>query len=118
MQKIKNFSIFKHKPSENEKAPTHFMSAKVGEEHVRIANLWTKENQYGKYLSGQLQEAWVDKNSGKSREAFVIVPLNELQALLDELSARKGTNLPITPTSPLTSETLEGGRIDTSKQVF
>lgn len=118
MQQITNFSIFKNKPSDNPKAPSHFLSAKIGEEHVRIGVLWTKENQYGKYLSGQLQEAWMDKETGKGREAFVIVPLKALQSLQDELSARKGIQVPPKPFDPITSEGADGEIINTDDMPF
>ena len=71
---IKNFSVFKKKPTDNEKLPTHSLSAKIGNEYVDIGSCWTKEGKAGKYLSAQLAKAWVDHTDmSKSRKALVIV---------------------------------------------
>lgn len=60
---IKNFSIFKnndHDGSENK--PTHYLSAKIGEEFQRIGVAWTKEGKGGtKYLSCSLDKPYQDK---------------------------------------------------------
>lgn len=70
---IKNFSIFKNKPSENEKAPTHSISAKIGEEYVNIGVCWTKEAKNGKFLSCKLQDVYVDHSDRtKCRKGFAI----------------------------------------------
>lgn len=71
---IKNFSIFKNKPSDNEKLPTHSISAKIGEEYVTIGACWTKEAKNGKYLSCKLQDVYVDHTDRtKTRKGFAIV---------------------------------------------
>lgn len=71
---IKNFSIFKNKPSDNEKLPTHSISAKIGEEYVTIGACWTKEGKAGKYLSCKLQDVYVDHTDRtKTKKGFVIV---------------------------------------------
>lgn len=54
---MQNFSIFKLKDSEEGK-PTHAIKAKVGEEYTIIGKCWTKENQYGKYLSCALNKPY------------------------------------------------------------
>lgn len=70
---IKNFSIFKNKASENEKLPTHSISAKIGEEYVTIGACWTKEGKGGKYLSCKLQDVYVDKNDRtKTKKGYAI----------------------------------------------
>lgn len=70
---IKNFSIFKRKASDNEKAPSHDISAKIGEEYVTIGACWTKESKGGKYLSCKLQDAYVDHTDRtKTKKGFAI----------------------------------------------
>lgn len=70
---IKNFSIFKNKPSENETAPTHTISAKIGEEYVNVGACWTKEGKRGKFLSCKLQDPYKDHTDNtKSRKGFAI----------------------------------------------
>lgn len=75
---IKNFSIFKSKPSDNEKAPTHTISANVGTketpEYVNIGSCWTKEGKGGKFLSCKLQDVYVDHTDRtKTKKGFAIV---------------------------------------------
>lgn len=75
---IKNFSIFKNKPSDNEKLPTHSISANVGTketpEYVTIGACWTKEGKGGKFLSCKLQDAFVDHTDRtKTKKGFAIV---------------------------------------------
>jgi hypothetical protein len=73
---IKNFSIFKYKkPRTGDKAPTHGISTKIGDEFVEIGACWTKESSNGdKYLSCALQKAWVDHTDrSKTRIGFAIV---------------------------------------------
>lgn len=71
---IKNFSIFKNKPSDNEKLPTHSISAKIGEEYVNIGACWTKEGKGGKFLSCKLQDVYVDHTDRtKTKKGFAIV---------------------------------------------
>lgn len=74
MKIIKSFSVFKARESENEKAPTHKLSAKIGDEYVEIGSAWTKATAKGdKFLSAQLAKAWVDHTDNtKSRKAIVI----------------------------------------------
>lgn len=79
---IKNFSIFKNKPSDNEKLPTHSISAKIGEEYVTIGACWTKESTNGKYLSCKLQDTYVDHTDRtKTKKGFAIA--DEKQILTD-----------------------------------
>lgn len=75
---IKNFSIFKNKANDNEKIPTHNISANVGTEHipeyVNIGACWTKEGKNGKFLSCKLQDVYVDHTDRtKTRKGFAIV---------------------------------------------
>lgn len=77
---MKNFSIFKNKPSDNEKLPTHTISMKIGEEYVNIGACWTKDSTNGKFLSCKLSDAWVDsKDNTKSRKSYVIVAEEEIE---------------------------------------
>ena len=71
---MKNFSIFKLKSSDNEKAPTHTISAKIGEEYVTIGCCWTKEGKNGKFLSCKVQDAYVNSaDRTKTKKGFTIV---------------------------------------------
>lgn len=82
---IKNFSIFKYKkPKTGDKAPTHSITTKIGEEFVEIGACWTKESSNGdKYLSCALQKAWVDHTDRtKTRIGFAIA--NEKDIMVDE----------------------------------
>ncbi len=88
---IKNFSIFRNKPNDNEKLPTHSISAKIGDEYVTIGGCWTKEAKNGKYLSCKLQDVWVDHSDrSKCRKGFAIA--DEKQIALD-----KPVEAPTTP---------------------
>lgn len=72
---IKNFSIFKYKkPKAGENAPTHGITAKIGNEFVEIGACWKKETKNGdKYLSCSLQKAWVDHTDrSKTRVGYAI----------------------------------------------
>ncbi len=76
MEPIKVFAVFKKKASENEKSPTHSISAKIGEEYMEIGACWTKEGKNGKFLSCKLQNVYVDhttQDRTKSRAGFAIV---------------------------------------------
>lgn len=89
---IKNFSIFKNKPSDNEKLPTHSISAKIGEEYLTIGACWTKEAKNGKYLSCKLQDVYVDHTTNdrtKSRKGYAIAD--------EKLIAQSDLNAPIEP---------------------
>lgn len=73
---IKVFAVFKKKASDNEKTPSHSISAKVGEEYIEIGACWTKEGKNGKFLSCKLQNVYVDhttQDRTKSRAGFAIV---------------------------------------------
>ena len=89
---IKHFSIFKNKPSDNEKLPTHSISAKYGDEYVTIGGCWTKEGKGGKYLSCKLQDAWVDHTDRtKTRKGF---------AIADEKLIKEAVGVEDTPVDP------------------
>lgn len=79
--RFKNFSVFKAKPNQNEKLPTHAISMKLGDEFVNIGGCWTKDGNNGKYLSAKLADAWVSTDGGKSREGFCIVRESDLNKL-------------------------------------
>lgn len=82
MIKIKNFAIFKNKPSENEKAPSHALSAKIGEQYLNIGSAWTKEGKSGKFLSVQLSNAYVDHTDNtRSRKSVVLIFEEDLAKL-------------------------------------
>jgi hypothetical protein len=92
---IKNFSIFKNKPSDNEKAPSHSISAKIGEKYVNIGVCWTKEAKNGKFLSCKLQDVYVDHTDrSKTRKGFAIA--DEKEIMQDELldTASEAQNSP------------------------
>lgn len=102
MKIIKSFSLFKARESGNEKAPTHKLSAKIGDEFVEIGSAWTKATAKGdKYLSAQLAKAWVDHtDNSKSRKAIVICfeeDLKELHKLAGVEYIEDGTDAPTKP---------------------
>lgn len=80
---LKNFSIFKGKQSENEKAPTHRISIKVGDNYLDAGACWTKQDKNGnKFLSAKLADAYVDHtDNSKSRKSVVLVFEEDLKAL-------------------------------------
>lgn len=82
--RYKNFSVFKAKPNENPKLPTHALSMKIGEEYVNVGGAWTKDSTNGKFLSAKLADAWVGTDKGKAREGFCIVRESELDLLEGE----------------------------------
>lgn len=82
MKIIKNFSVFKNKPSDNEKVPTHSLSAKVGESYLNIGSAWTKEGKNGKFLSAKLSDVYTDHTDNtKSRKSVVLCFEEDLIAL-------------------------------------
>lgn len=82
---IKNFSIFKKKKTESDKAPTHSMSSKVGDEFMEIGSAWTKETSSGdKYLSAQLSKAYSKSDGTAVRKSLVIVAEEELKELFEK----------------------------------
>ncbi len=83
MNIIKSFSVFKARASENEKAPSHTLSAKIGEEYVNVGSAWTKTTAKGdKFLSAQLAKVFVDHTDNtKSRKSVVLVFEEDLAKL-------------------------------------
>ena len=91
---MKNFSIFKNKPSDNEKLPTHTISMKVGEEYVTVGACWTKDGNGGKFLSCKLSDAWVDaKDNTKNRKSYIIVAEDEIELPKDTTAMENGVDL-------------------------
>lgn len=91
----KNFSIFKAKPSDNEKAPTHNISCKIGEEYVNIGACWKKDGKSGAFLSCKLQDSWVDHSDRtKTKKGYAIA--DERKIITDE-----GVEAPETPQEAL-----------------
>lgn len=86
---INNFSIFKKKPSDNEKAPTHGMSTKIGEAFVEIGACWTKKSAKGdSYLSCSLQKEYKDHTDpSKSKKGFAIIEDNPSENYDTEVTA-------------------------------
>ena len=80
---LKNFSVFKNKPDDNEKAPTHRLSAKLGEEYISVGSAWTKETKSGdKFLSAQLSNAFVDNvDKSKSRKEVIMCFAEDIREL-------------------------------------
>lgn len=104
MQIIKNFSIFKNKPSENEKVPTHSLSTKIGESYVNIGSAWTKEGKNGKFLSAQLVKAYVDHTDNtKTRKSIVLVFEEDLKALFAKAGEDYVDESTVPPTKPKTA---------------
>ena len=78
---MKNFSIFKRKASDNEKAPTHDISTKIGEDYVIVGACWTKDSKGGKFLSCKLQDAYADHTKGIKRQGFSLRADEEVETL-------------------------------------
>jgi len=101
------FSIFKAKPNENIKLPTHSISMKIGEEYVTIGGCWTKESTNGKFLSGKLADAWVNSNdNSKSRDGFCIVRTSDLDKLENGIKEELEDHTAI---DPATNQDLNSG---------
>lgn len=73
--------------------PTHSILAKENmkdEKGVFVASLWTKEANGNKFLSGKMDDKFVDQDGNKpSREGYVIVSESELNGLLTALREMK-----------------------------
>lgn len=94
--RFQNFSVFKAKPSDNEKLPTHALSMKLGEEFVNIGGAWTRDASTGKYLSCKLADAWVNsEDNTKSREGFVIVRASDLDKLEKIVKQKELDDIPM-----------------------
>lgn len=72
---LKNFMIFKRKNNGNDKAPTHAISTKIGEEFIELGSCWTREaNNGSKFLSCKLSDAWVStEDNKKTRRGYGII---------------------------------------------
>jgi hypothetical protein len=70
-----------------EKTPTHALKVMVeGRKPITVGKLWTRESEYGKYLSGVMQDEF--KGEKDTFPAFVIVEekhIEELKAKIAEL---------------------------------
>lgn len=97
IKKYKNFSIFKNKQNDNEKAPTHRMSMKNEESDIflDIGGCWTKTTKGGdKFLSAKLSDIFVDHTDKlKSRKGYVIVDEQELEKMENEIKIARGETL-------------------------
>jgi len=70
---MKEFIIFRNKPSDNPKAPTHRIMAKIGDTLTEIGAGWQKEKNGNKYLSCKLRDIYKDHtDSSKSRNGYSI----------------------------------------------
>jgi len=105
---IKNFSVFRSKPSENEKAPTHRLSAKIGEKYETIGSAWTKTSPKGdKFLSAKLMDAYIDHtDNAKSRRSIVLCFEEDLRVLakLAEVELDTPAEAPQKPAKAPTSD--------------
>lgn len=90
IKRYKNISIQKISDHGGQaKTPTHRIV--VAEDDYKnkqgVGKLWTKESQYGKFLSGQLDKNWTTQD-GKEFSGYSIVSdeaLDELEKTLAEL---------------------------------
>ena len=84
--KYKNITISKVKEEHlGDKKPTHYIKAGVKgseDKQIIVGKLWTKESQYGKFLSGMMSDFY--QNNDKAFEGFVIVNEQELDKLLSQ----------------------------------
>lgn len=72
---IKEIMIFKSKPSDNPKAPSHRVMARIGDDLVSVGGAWTNESKKdgSKYLTVKFQNAYKDHtDESKSRKGFHI----------------------------------------------
>lgn len=71
---IKEFVIFRNtKQSDNPKAPTHRVMAKIGDTLVEIGAGWSREKNGNKYLSCKLRDIYKDHTDDlKSRNGYNI----------------------------------------------
>ncbi len=102
---IKHFAIFKNKPSENEKAPTHVLSAKIDDKYINIGSAWTKEGKSGKFLSAKLADVYVDHTDNtKSRKSVVLCFEEDLRALHAKAGEDYVSQADIPPAKPETAQ--------------
>lgn len=81
MHTIKYITIQKITDAGGGNKPTHKMTAKGDDgKYITIAKLWTKDGQYGKYLSGQMSDIY--RNGEKFYDGYVILSETEYQSLL------------------------------------
>jgi uncharacterized protein (DUF736 family) len=72
---IKEIMIFRSKPSDNPKAPSHRVMARVGDTLVELGAAWTQESKKdgSKYLSVKLRDEYKDHTDAqKSRKGWHI----------------------------------------------
>ncbi len=70
---IKEIMIFKSKPNDNPKAPSHRVMARVGDDLVSVGGAWTNESKKdgSRYLTVKFQEPYKDHtDASKSRKGF------------------------------------------------
>lgn len=72
METFKEFIIFKNtKGSENPKAPTHRIMARIDDTLTEVGAGWQKEKNGNKYLSCKLRDNYKDHtDESKSRKGF------------------------------------------------
>lgn len=92
----KNISVSKLKdvPEVNSKLPTHTLTiADKDFQNKKVAGkLWTKEGQYGKFLSGIMSDDWKNKE-GVNISGYSIISNKYLEFLLKNQSEIKGQGL-------------------------
>lgn len=84
MQIYKNITISKinDDASTDPKKPSHNLtvSDKDYQNKINVGRLWTKESQYGKFLSGKMSDFYQGKE--KAFDGYVIVSEQELEKVL------------------------------------
>lgn len=104
IQRYKHFNVFKlnDDSNANPKMPSHRIACRLveGGKGETIGKCWTKDGKYGKYLSGSLNDVYIDhSDSSKSREAFCVVKESDLD-YLESMVSTGVANKPSTKTSP------------------
>lgn len=93
--KWKNINVSKlnDDAKKSDKSPSHNLVVTDGnyQNKQTVGKLWTKESQYGKFLSGKMSDFY--QGQDKAFDGFCIVNERELDDLIAKLSAKQNSPL-------------------------